>query len=283
MWTLATKKGDLESYYNLAHCINKGLGICKEVYGGPAPKVAEKVYETIVRKADHGYSMFGLANILYDRHKGAKDSASRVQLKRALDLYIRAADKGVAPAAYNVHNIYAYGQGVEPNDDEALRWLRLAAKRGDPVAQVHLARRLQRGEGVPEDPERSFHLLEKAARSGRPVALHNVGVCYLQGEGVGKNEGVARGYLEEAARLDFVPSLLSLSYVLEAGLGGPADLPRALQLLERAASLGYEGELEDRIKQVRARMAEVEAGATVDAGDLGAAMQPEPGQGQWQG
>jgi len=263
MWTVAIKKGDLESYYNMAHCMNKGLGICKEVYGGPAPKEAEKVYESIVRMADHGYSMFGLANILFDRHKDSKDPVGRAKLRTALDYYVRAAGKGVAPAAYNVYNMYAYGHGVDADDTEALKWLRLAAKRGDPIAQVHLARRLQRGEGVSADPKRSFHLLEKAARSGRPVALHNVGMCYLEGEGAEKNETVARGYLEEAARHDFVPSLLSLSYMLEVGLGGAPDMDRALALLERASALGYGGELEDRIKQVKDRIAEVENGTMV--------------------
>jgi len=48
------------------------------------------------------------------------------------------AEQGSAEAQYNLGLMYANGDGVPQNDEEAVRWYRLAAEQGDANAQFNL-------------------------------------------------------------------------------------------------------------------------------------------------
>ncbi len=79
-----------------------------------------------------------------------------MELARAAQLYIGAADKGVAPACKNIANLYELGVGVPKDERKAVEWLTRAAKAGDPSAQVVLGRKLSTGEGVEVDEKKGF-------------------------------------------------------------------------------------------------------------------------------
>ena len=44
--------------------------------------------------------------------------------------------------------MYEDGKGVEPDDEEAVKWYRLSAEQGDASAQWHLGLAYANGEGV---------------------------------------------------------------------------------------------------------------------------------------
>ena len=46
-----------------------------------------------------------------------------------------AAEQGYAPAQYNLGVMYANGEGVAKNDEQAVKWYRKAAEQGDEDAK----------------------------------------------------------------------------------------------------------------------------------------------------
>ena len=63
----------------------------------------------------------------------------------------KAAMQGDVDAQFDLGYMYANGEGVPEDDQEAVRWYRKAAKQGDASAQYNLGVMYGKGEGVPED------------------------------------------------------------------------------------------------------------------------------------
>ena len=60
--------------------------------------------------------------------------------EEAVRWYRLAAEQGLAWGQYDLGRMYAEGRGVEQDDEEAVRWYRLAAEQGLAEAQEDLAR-----------------------------------------------------------------------------------------------------------------------------------------------
>lgn len=253
LWAAGAMKGDLECTYSLAQSVLQGVGLAAEVYGGPNEAAAEEIFEAVLKQVPHGWSMFSLATILFERHRSGATDEDRQHLRRALQLFKSAADQGVAPACLNVSNIYTLGLGLDKNEKLGLQWLIKAAKQGDPTAQALLASRLSKGDGVDKDVAKSFKLFERAATSGRPVALFNVGVGFLGGIGVDKDVGKAVRYFKEAADQGFLPAKVNLALLYERGEGVPQDFDQAMTLLQEVADDGYAADVADTLEHVRIR------------------------------
>lgn len=61
------------------------------------------------------------------------------------------AGKGDARAQYNLGVMYATGQGVPKDAEQAVAWYRKAAEQGDAEAQSNLGAMYATGQGVPKD------------------------------------------------------------------------------------------------------------------------------------
>ena len=151
----------------------------------------------------------------------------------------KAAYAGDAEAQRNLGNMYAKGEGVPKNDEEAAKWYRKAeesavskrvqlekkivqlesklvqaqseafkktrkaAYAGDAEAQFSLGNMYYNGEGVPENDAEAYKWFRKAAEQGYAKAQYNLGVMYDKGEGVPKNDVEAyKWWLLVAARGD---------------------------------------------------------------------------------
>jgi len=68
-----------------------------------------------------------------------------------LAVLITKADQGDAVAQHNLGLKYHTGEGVPQDDEEAVRWYRLAADQGLAVAQSMLSFMYATGRGVPQD------------------------------------------------------------------------------------------------------------------------------------
>ena len=109
------------------------------------------------------------------------------------------ADSGDVSAQFELSRRYLNGDGLEQNDDEALRWLRMAAEGGLPRAQAGLGWMYAAGRGVKKDETLSFSWYERSAVAGFPVAQWMLGRCYENGIGVAKDRELARQWYEKAA------------------------------------------------------------------------------------
>jgi TPR repeat protein len=73
---------------------------------------------------------------------------------------------GEPEAQYAVAMMYAAGEGVEVDQDEAADWFEKAAEEGHPYAMFKIAERYETGIGVTRDSEKAITWYRKAAETG---------------------------------------------------------------------------------------------------------------------
>ncbi len=116
--------------------------------------------------------------------------------REAVRLYRLAAEKGNALAQNNLGAIYEAGEGALPrNEREALRLYQLAADQGLPGAQSNLGAMCATGHGVQRNEREAVRLWMMAAESEDSQAQNNLGKMYAEGRG-----GLRRDN-QEAARM----------------------------------------------------------------------------------
>jgi TPR repeat protein len=108
------------------------------------------------------------------------------------------AEKGYAPAQFNLGVMYTVGRGVPKDAVEAVKWLRKAAVQGNAPAQYNLGLMYANGDGVPKDAVEAVKWLRKAAEQGYVFAQFNLGVIYANGDGVLKDAVEAHAWLNVA-------------------------------------------------------------------------------------
>jgi TPR repeat protein len=86
---------------------------------------------------------------------------------------ITKADQGDAVAQHNLGLKYHTGEGVPQDDEEAVRWYRLAADQGLAVAQSMLSFMYATGRGVPQDDTLAHMWCNLAASNGFDEAAKN--------------------------------------------------------------------------------------------------------------
>jgi TPR repeat protein len=88
---------------------------------------------------------------------------------------------------------------VPRDDNEALRWFRRAAEKGDASAQFYLGVMSAEGHGIPQDFANATRWYQLAANQGYPQAQFNLGLSYVDGEGVPSDLVIAHMWLNLAA------------------------------------------------------------------------------------
>ncbi|WP_432760534.1 tetratricopeptide repeat protein [Neisseria lactamica] len=78
--------------------------------------------------------------------------------------------------------MYANGQGVRQDDEQAAQWFRKAAEQGNAKAQFNLGLMYANGQGVRQDDAQAVQWFRKAAEQGFADAQYNLGVMYEMGE-----------------------------------------------------------------------------------------------------
>ena len=126
-----------------------------------------------------------------------------------------------------------FGFGIEQNQNEALRWVQLAADRGLAAAQYVLAIRHEQGRGIALNDKKSFELYQQAADQGHAAAANQLGVKLLLGESAKRDAVAARKYFTSAAEGGHADGMFNLAVQLAS-----ADEAAAVKWYQRAAQLG---------------------------------------------
>ena len=113
--------------------------------------------------------------------------------------------------------------------------IKAAARAGDPVAQMELARMYYQGDVVGRDMEQCLLWLNVAADQKHPDALNTLGQFYLSGHGVEKDEARGLALITEAAELDHPKSQAYLAFAYGKGVGVQPDAGKFLLWVQRAA------------------------------------------------
>jgi TPR repeat protein len=147
--------------------------------------------------------------------------------EEAIKWYRLAADQGDATAQKNLGWMYYYGAGVPKDAVEAVHWFRLSAVSGNPDGAFALAQMYGEGEGVREDDAQAINWYTLAAKQGHSEAQNNLGVMYAAGEGVAEDDVMAVKWYRAAAMQDEPTAQLNLGRMYRDGDGVPKDLVTA--------------------------------------------------------
>lgn len=194
-------------------------------------KKALKLYEEAAA-LDHPDSMCH-AGIL--RSAGFDDQPA--DMKRALEHFRTGAKLKHTVCMYNAGLMLLDGKGVPAQDKQgALQYFSQAADLGYALAGIHAGKLLFEGfKGQKPDMRRAFQYFEPEAKLGNKVAIHFIGAVFLR---LGNYEA-AYHHFQLAASLGDTPSMVQL-FKFDLGLLGNvrADIPKALRVLEKAATSG---------------------------------------------
>lgn len=111
----------------------------------------------------------------------------------------QASEAGDARAKFLLSELYARGEGGDPDPSLALALLRESAEAGYPVACFNLGNHYLQGEGVSADASQAAHWFRRAAVQGLVQAQYNLGTLYYQGRGVPQDVEQAVLWYRQAA------------------------------------------------------------------------------------
>ncbi len=166
------------------------------------------------------------------------EAFQRGDYEEARAIWSELAYDGDVDAQFNLGTLYENGFGVEEDAEQAARWYRAAAARRVDLARLALARLQRTGALEPEPDEDQIKLLETAARRGLAEAQYELGVAYDRGLGVTQNHATAAGWYQRAAEQGLTDAQYNLATLFDEGLGTPRDFEQARDWYMRAADAG---------------------------------------------
>ncbi len=159
------------------------------------------------------------------------------------------ANAGNAVAQYQ----YAQVRMSEGDLETATSFLRRAAQKGVAPAQYELGKLYERGQGVDKDMIEARSLIQKAAEAGHVSAMYDYALFLAEGEGGAKSEADAVTWFQEAAEAGHIDAQYNLGVVHAEGIGTPQDLAAALFWFQIAARAGDTG-AEQEVAHLRSRL-----------------------------
>jgi chromosome segregation ATPase len=195
--------------------------------------------------------------------------------KQAFRYYLLAAEQGFAPAQFNVGNMYSSGRGTGQDFFEANLWFKQAADSGLIEAQFNLGFAYEAGNGVKKDPGQAARWYKQAADRGYARAQYNLGLLYEDGRGVTKDPVAAATLYRAAAERGFAPAQINYGLMLSEGRAGVARDPvQGFVWLNRGAQSGVGTAARDAL--ARTLTAEQIAAITRLQGGVAPVIPPPP-------
>ncbi|MEQ6918737.1 tetratricopeptide repeat protein [Halomonas aquatica] len=167
--------------------------------------------------------------------------------KEAMEILLPFAEQGNAEAQVVIGTLHSSGMGVDKDKENAARWFRKAANKGNAVAILNLDLLYSRGEGGTSEEIFSWYLnLANSKESLDPsnpgsiyvTAQYNVGLFYLEGKGVERDPEEAINWLMEAEKNGSLSAKYVLAMEYYKGDILDKDARKAFDLFEVLASEG---------------------------------------------
>lgn len=183
--------------------------------------------------AGDAIAQFSLGAMLY---YGADDMPQAILWLR------KAAAQHHAPAEFQLGQLYDFGFGVTPSNEQALAWYRLAAEHGSGAGQRAVGEFYHKGRGIPADPSEAARWYRRAADADDVRAQYLLGEMYFTGTGVPQDYPSAYLWYSLAASqaplLDNRKGLLELRNIAAARMTPDqvADAARRVTMWTPAAS-----------------------------------------------
>lgn len=120
-----------------------------------------------------------------------------------------AAEDGMHDAVLAMGWFYLNGVGVEPNEDEAIRWYRKSARQGEPRAMFSLGYIAY----VRRDYSDALIWFDRAAKKNHYRSLFWIGKMYWRGQEVARDRKRARALFAQAAEKKVVEAQRAIRYL----------------------------------------------------------------------
>lgn len=159
--------------------------------------------------------------------------------EEAFKFYRMAADKGDGLGQLQLGCLYQRGLGTNKNESEALRLFMLAADQGFVTAQFNAGASYHYGVGTPVEFTHAAYYYLLASRQGDLEATVNLGILYENGTGVPQNFEKAVELYGTAAKQGSAKGLYALALMYGKGRGVAKDDGHAVALMQRSAKLGF--------------------------------------------
>ncbi len=180
-----------ELYLELA---NEGNGLAMNNYAcGLSSKEESVLWFQKAVDAGDDYGMWNLARYYKNGTVVEKN------IEKAIELYIRASEKGCVGATKDLANLYQHGGVVDCDGNEAVRWLKKAIDQGDNDSLITIADLYLEGTIIGQNTETAIHYYKMAAEKGLENALIKLGNIYEDGIGVAENIHKAIFWYRKAA------------------------------------------------------------------------------------
>lgn len=152
----------------------------------------------------------------------------------------QSAQNGLNAANVRLAVQYAYGMGIEKNEDKALDYLWKAVKNNpdDANALCHMGMFYEEGIGIEASMEQAMTCYRQAAEMGDPMAYFALGMCYFYGNGTAENTETALEWVQKAAEQNYAEAqyFLGLQYYLGDRI--QRDLYQAVEWLQKGEENG---------------------------------------------
>ncbi len=171
--------------------------------------------------------------MFHDDFQDGWSSYVKKDFKTAHKLWLPLAEEGNARAQFFMGYMYDLGFGVQEEDQEAVKWYRLAAEQGDSRAQFFMGFMFDFGSGVKEDDQEAVKWYRLAAKQGYAQAIKMI---YSLAE-----KGVPRALriLKTDAENGIAGAQNQLGMMYESGYGVQEDDNEAVKWYRLAAEKGY--------------------------------------------
>ena len=134
-----------------------------------------------------------------DTFREGGDAYRKGDFVTAAAKFLEVAEKGDHRAMYALGSMYAAGDGVPRDYQQAFSWFSKAAQYGRVDAQYKLGLMYDEGIGVKQNYRRAIRLYDAAARKAYAHAQFRMGLLYAKGNGVRQDNIKAYAWLRTAA------------------------------------------------------------------------------------
>lgn len=170
----------------------------------------------------------GLAYLYGDR--GVQEDETR-----ALQLFIKAAEKGDEYGSYNAGRCYYSGWGCEKDYGKAFLYFDQAFQGGHQAAKSYLARCYFWGYGTQQNYESAVRMMNGLIRERQEYPKELMGYCCLYGKGIYADIVRGKRLLEEAAQAGNGQAWMFLGDMYDQAVGVPEDISQAVSCYQKAA------------------------------------------------
>ena len=189
----------------------------------------------------------------------------------AVKWYKESAKRDNAIGQWRLGTMYYFGHGVDENKDKAFALFGESAKQGDVEGQSRFGFMYELGHGVKEDKAKAFKWYKKSAKQGHAIGQWRLGRMYEFGEGVEENKAEAVKWYKKSAKQGNAAAQKRLGHMYEFGYGIPINFLMAYQWYALAKGKG-DKDAEEALERISKKLPEEKI---IEAQELAAQWKPE--------